>query len=372
MNETRPLAVFLKALFLYALANFAFAYFNPPIGKLSIYNWLVPGRERVPYDREIENYNISHTIPVYEDMNAMYQSTTLSQPKQADEFRIFLLGDSSAWGFELRPEETLVGQLNALQLQTCDGKQIVVYNAAFPLPYVMKDLLIMDKVREYEPDMFLWTVTLEGFRNRTVYTNFFLNPYSNRVTELVNEYQIKNLDTEKMTAQTFWEKTIIGQRSRLKKIFLLQLHGFGWLATKLDYTYQSYKPLSQDQLNDNTFFELPQGKLDLNDEMLFDVLEAGYQLAGETPVLVINEPIFIATGENSDIRYNEYYPHWTYDEYLTYLDEQMQRNHHNYINAWNFLPPSEFTDSPFHRTPNGEKMFAEFLAPQIQNLSCTN
>src|SRR5262245_1051948 len=155
MKAVRPFHVFIKALFLYALANLAFAYFSPPIGKLSIYNWLVPGRERVPYEREVEYYNISHTIPVYEDMDAMYQSTTLSQRKQADEYRIFLLGDSSAWGFQLRPEETLVGQLNALQLKTCDGKRIVAYNAAFPLPYVMKDLVIMDKVRQYQPDMFL-------------------------------------------------------------------------------------------------------------------------------------------------------------------------------------------------------------------------
>lgn len=77
-------------------------------------------------------------------------TTILSLPKRKDEFRVFLIGDSSAWGFQLHPEETLVGQLNTLNLKTCDGKQIVVYNAAFPLPYVMKDLLIMDKVREYK------------------------------------------------------------------------------------------------------------------------------------------------------------------------------------------------------------------------------
>lgn len=73
VNEVRPVAVLIKGLVLYALANVLFAYFNPPVGKLSIYNWLIPGRERVPYEREVEYYDISHTVPIYEDMDAMYQ-----------------------------------------------------------------------------------------------------------------------------------------------------------------------------------------------------------------------------------------------------------------------------------------------------------
>ncbi|MBL8079179.1 MAG: hypothetical protein JNM55_14535 [Anaerolineales bacterium] len=370
MNEVRPGAVLIKGLVLFALANVAFAYFNPPVGKLSIYNWLIPGRERVPYEREVEYYDISHTVPIYEDMDAMYRSTILSRPKGENEFRIFLIGDSSAWGFQLRPEETLVGQLNTLNLKTCDGKQIVVYNAAFPLPYVMKDLLIMDKVREYDPDMFLWTITLDGFRNRTIFTDYFLDPYSTRVRELVGEYQLANLDIDKLAAQTFWDRTMIGQRSRLKKMFLLQLHGLGWSATNLDYYYQGYLPLSQDQSEDELFFGSSEGGLGL-DNSLFDVLEAGYRLAGNLPVLAVNEPIFIASGENSDIRYNEFYPRWAYDEYQAYLENWMSANHHEYIDAWDFLPSSEFTDTPFHRSPAGETAFAEYLAPQILNLSCT-
>lgn len=369
MSPVRPSAVFIKALILYVFANLAFAYFDPPIGKLSIYNWLVPGRDRVPYEREVDYYNISHTIPIYEDMDAMYQSTRLSQPKQPDEFRVFLVGDSSAWGFELRPQETLVGQINDLNLITCDGRKIIAYNAAFPLPYVMKDLLLIDKVIEYEPDLFLWTVTLDGFNNRQTFTRHFLDPYSPRVGGLVEEYDIGNLDTEQMVTQTFWEGTLVGQRDRLKKLFLLQFHGLGWSATGLDYDYRSYEPLSQD-LSDNSqasndLFD------DLNlDKMLFDVLDAGRQRMGGLPLLVVNEPIFIASGRNSDIRYNEFYPRWIYDEYLVYLDEWMKSGQYDYVNAWDLLPSSEFTDSIFHRTPAGEKMLAEFLAPQIQKLSC--
>jgi hypothetical protein len=85
----------------------------------------------------------------------------------------------------------------------------------------------------------------------------------------------------------------------------------------------------------------------------------------------VNEPIFIASGRNSDVRYNDFYPRWVYDQYLTYLDEWMESGQYHYVNTWDLLPSSEFTDSIFHRTPAGEKILAEFLAPQIQNLSCT-
>lgn len=369
MNKVRPAAVVTKGLILYTLANLAFAYFNPPVGRLSIYNWLVPGRDRVPYEREVEYYSISHTIPVYEDMDAMYQSTTLSQPKQSDEFRVFLIGDSSAWGFELRPQDTLVGQINALHLTACDGRNIIAYNAAFPLPYVMKDLLLIDKVLEYDPDLFLWTVTMDGFINRQTFTRHFLNPHSQRVRELVKEYNIQNLEMEQMVTQTFWERTLIGQRSRLKKILLLQFHGFGWSASGLDYDYRYYAPLSQD-LSDGS---QPSAFDDLNLEgMLFDVLDAGHERIGDLPLLVVNEPIFIASGRNSDIRYNDFYPRWAYDEYLAYLEAKMNSAQFHYVDAWDLLPSSEFTDSIFHRTPAAEKILAEFLAPQIQNLSCSN
>jgi hypothetical protein len=65
MTKTRPVYLLIKALILYVLANLVFAYFDPAVGRLSVYNWLVPGRQRVPYEREVEYYNISHKFDVY-------------------------------------------------------------------------------------------------------------------------------------------------------------------------------------------------------------------------------------------------------------------------------------------------------------------
>lgn len=370
MTEVNPLRIFVKALLLYALANILFAYFQPSVGKLSIYNWLVPGRERLPYEREVEYYPVSHTIPIYEDMDAMFSSHIVSQSKYADEYRVMLVGDSSTWAFGLTSKENLTSQLNLLNLKTCNGKRVVFYNIAFPLPYVAKDVLIMDKAREYEPDMFLWLVTLDAFRNRTIYTDYFLSPYAEEVLALVDEYQLSNLDIENVRTPTFWERTIIGQRSRLKKIALLQLHGLPWSATALDYYYHDWTPLSQDQFDSlDSDFGSP---AEVNfDNTLFDVLRAGQGVAGEAPLLVVNEPVFIGSGINSGIRYNDFYPRWVYDEYRVYLDKITREEKMDYLDLWNVLPSFEFTDSPFHRSPAGEKLLADLVSSQLLNLTCS-
>jgi hypothetical protein len=371
MTEVHPLRVLIKALILFAIVNAVFAWQEPAVGKLSIYNWLVPGRLRVPYEREVEYYPIAHTIPVFEDMDAMYQSHVISQPKSKDEFRVALIGDSSAWGIHLHPEDMLASQLTALNLTACDGRRIVFYNTAFPLPYVAKDLLIMDKLSEYEPDMFVWMITLDAFRNRTIYTNFFLEPHAERVLTLKQEYQLNNLDTKKIKPPTFWQKTIVGQRSRLKRILILQMQGIAWSATNIDHYYNAWEPVSNDQSDSLQFFDAYEpGQLELS-KLLFDVLGAGYELADKTPLLVVNEPIFIASGKNSDIRYDEFYPRWAYDAYVNYLKDWMSTRHHDYLELWNALPPSEFTDTLFHRTPTGEKMLASMIAPKLLNMICT-
>ena len=48
----------------------------------------------------------------------------------------------------------------------------------------------------------------------------------------------------------------------------------------------------------------------LGNKMVLNVLEAGHEIAGPISILIVNEPIYIASGQNSDIRYNDVYPRW--------------------------------------------------------------
>jgi hypothetical protein len=103
------LRVILKAAALFVLANLVFAWTNPlpALGRLSIYNVLVPGRERLPYG---ENPAASYNLSLY-SVEAMFSSHEISRGKPADEFRVLLMGDSSTWGYLLRPGDTLASAI---------------------------------------------------------------------------------------------------------------------------------------------------------------------------------------------------------------------------------------------------------------------
>jgi hypothetical protein len=83
------------------------------------------------------------------------------------------------------------------------------------------------------------------------------------------------------------------------------------------------------------------------------------------PVLLVNEPMLISTGQNSEIRYNFFYPRWAYDAWRADLTARARSNGWPLLDAWDLLPPSEFTNSAIHLTPAGEASFAQAVARQI-------
>src|ERR1043165_6353201 len=98
--------VVIKGLLLFALVNLLFALINPLplLGRISAYNVLVPGRDRLPYgENPDQSYNLSLL-----NLDAMFASHIIAgTPKAADEYRVLLVGDSSVWGVLLNPEQTL-------------------------------------------------------------------------------------------------------------------------------------------------------------------------------------------------------------------------------------------------------------------------
>ena len=103
----------------------------------------------------------------------------------------------------------------------------------------------------------------------------------------------------------------------------------------------------------------------LQDALAFDVLEAGMS-AASVPTLLVNEPILISNGANSDIRYNFFYPRWAYDEYRQLLVERSAEHGWNYLDFWDLAPMQEFTNSGVHLTPKGEAMLTNKIAEAIQ------
>ena len=129
-----------------------------PLGKLSLYNVIFPGRERFPFGETYKSYSLSLF-----DLDAMFASHVLTGTKKAgDEYRVLLIGDSSVWGTLLKPEQTLAGQLDSNPLTAC-GKNVHAYNLGYPTISLTKDLMILDQAKAYQPDMIIWLTTLEAF-----------------------------------------------------------------------------------------------------------------------------------------------------------------------------------------------------------------
>lgn len=370
------LRVLIKAMLIFVALNLLFAWWNPPLGKLTAYNWLWRGRVRFPYSESPQYYSKDYNNPVIQDFDAMFGAHILSAAdKPADEFRVLLLGDSATWGGHVTPEDMLAAQFNRLNLTACDGRTIKAYDLGYPWPSLLRDVLILDYANRYEPDMVIWLVTLHSFEKKTIDRDFLI-PHAERMAEVVAEYDL-NLPTVYTNQQglTFWDRTIIGQRERLKNLILNQTYGLMWSATGIDNANglpTNRPPFPQDVEADISYFDFRSAEdaPKLAHSFMFDVVRVGREIAGRAPLIVVNEPIFIVSGQNSDKRYNHVYPRWAYDAYRQSLANWMDKRGYPFYDFWDALPSSEFSNDMAHRTPIGEALLAEMLAPILQELSC--
>jgi hypothetical protein len=348
--------VVLKAAMLFILLNLVFAVTDPIplIGKLSIYNWLVPGRERLPYGERPEAYNLS----LY-SIEAMFASHRINQAKPADEFRVVIVGDSSVWGVLLENEQTLAAHLNRAGLMV-QGKSVRFYNLGYPTMSVLKDLLILEEATNYQLDMVIWLVTLESLPIKLQIDSPLVRNNASRIRSLIERFDL-NLDEgdSRFSDLSFWDRTLIGQRRVLADWWRLQLYGVSWSATGVDQIIGEFALRANDLSSDVLYQGIDPQELTVS--LSLNVLVAGGSIVGQVPLIVVNEPVFIADGSNSDVRYNVWYPRWAYDAYRDWMHLVTTRSSLLYIDLWNRVPMQEFTDSPVHLTPLGSEILATEL-----------
>jgi hypothetical protein len=362
----KPWRVILKAIVLFCVLNIVLAPLYPWLSNHQVYNHILPGRLRFPWIQK----QIAYSVNLYEDMDAMFSSHILAAgEKPADEFRVLFLGDSSFWGDGIAASDTLTEQVNRLDLRTCRNQRIVAYNLAMPSLYVMKDLLFLNRGVQYKPDLIVWGVTLRSLSYSNQNADLLLPSHSDEVLALITRYKI-NIPTDSLKPGTVWNRTLWAARVNLRKLFILQENGLTWMATGIDGTLATTRQVVVgNDVNPKDFNMLHASTITAG-QLMFDVLNAGDDLARPAPILILNEPIFIASGKNSQQYYNAYYPRRPYDEYRKFLSDWAQSRGQPYIDAWNSIPPDEFTDTPFHLTPDGEKQLASILVPSILQLSC--
>jgi hypothetical protein len=361
--------VLLKALALFVAANLIFVAWNPTglLGRISAYNLLFPGRERFPFG---ENSAVSYNLSLY-NLPAMFASHQIAAAVKApDEYRVILVGDSSVWGILLRPEQTLAGQLNAAQL-TCGGLHLRAFNLAYPTISLTKDLMVLDQVNRYHPDLIVWLTTLEAFpRDKQLASPIVANNPA-ILADLAARYKIQfDPNDPALVRPDWWGRTLIGQRRPLADLLRLQFYGVMWAATGIDQEYPTdYAPAQRDQDSDVTFHGWKPSTIP-PDGLALDVLDAGMRAAGNTPVLLVNEPVMVSTGKNSDLRYNFYYPRWVYDQYRQLLAGRSQQKGWSYLDVWNLAAENQFTNSAIHLIPAAEAQLAQRLGAAILQQAC--
>ena len=359
--------LFTKIVVLLILSTFVFFPFvNDSVGKATLYNWLVPGRTRFPYsDIPSQSYSISLF-----DIEANFYSHLVSgKPQFKDEFRVFVIGDSSIWGTLLKPDDTLVGQLNDLELQTQGGNPVQFYNLGYPTLSLTKDLFFLENALEFQPDMIVWLFTLESFPDdKQLSSPIVVNNYQ-MVNKMIEEYNLDQDHEDNSFARTsYWDQTLIGQRRNLADIIRLQLYGVMWAITGIDQVYPGdYEHAKRDFEEDTSFHDWEEGEMTSSD-LAYHILHSGHTITGNTPILLVNEPILIGDGKNSDLRYNFYYPIWAYDQYRQTMQSLSYKNDWNYIDLWDLVPEKEFTNTAIHTTAEGVGLIADILSGPILDI----
>lgn len=370
--------VILKALALFVAVNLIFVAWNPApqksggitdfLGSLSAYNLLFPGRERFPFGEDpASSYNLSlYSLP------AMFASHEIAGAAKApDEYRVVLVGDSSVWGILLRPEQTLAGQLNTANLATCNGRRLRAFNLGYPTISLTKDLMVLDQVNRYHPDLVVWLTTLEAFPRDKQLASPIVSNNAAILSGLAARYHLQfNPNDPALARIDWWGRTIIGQRRPLADLLRLQFYGVLWAATGIDQEYPTNYERAQRDLDSDVTFHGWQPPTLPPEGLALDVLDAGMNAVGATPLLLVNEPILVSTGKNSDLRYNFYYPRWVYDQYRKFLAGRSQQKGWSYLDLWNLAPESEFTNSAIHLTPAGEALLTQRLGAAILQKAC--
>jgi hypothetical protein len=359
VNAWRVLA---KGVSLFAIIELILAVMHPTLGGWTIYN-AAQKRQRLP----TSTHPPEDAALEIGDLDTLLASHLVSEPKPQDEFRVLVLGDSAVWGFLLELDETLPGQLNAAGLHACSGKSIRFYNLSYPFASVTKDLMILDKAMQYQPDMILWTISLYTVMPKSRIVHWLIPQNPDEIDKLEARFHFLPRNYEFLNS---WGRFLLQQR-KLMHILRFQLASLIPIATGRDQLYPKAYQIIPTELTRERNFEGMAPPTVHPKQLAIDEIQDGYDLSAGLPVLLVNEPILIVRdAPNSEIRYNGYYPRWVYDQYRQQMAAAVAQNRWDYLDLWDMFPAEYFTNTPLHLNAEGERQLAAALLPSIERLAC--
>jgi len=359
--------VAVKALILFALVNLAYAALDPLdtlARHVSVYNWLVPGTERITAGYGFVTVDDDTPITASSNIPALIAAHKVTAPKPADEFRVLMLGDSATRAGYLTHQTTVTGVLNASAIQLPDGRRIVAYNIAYPVSSALKDFMILEEAfkQNAQPDAVIWTITPRGVQPERQLTHKLVQ--SNLKTDYAwLKSAIGEGFAKPQAASLTWENTLIGQSRPLADLLRLQAYSLRWAASRYDgggnpeYTIQQ-RPIPIDKL-DSSILGQPAAFF------TFEIIDEARALLGDVPIIIVNEPMYQINDPDNPLILNHHYSRDVYEHYQRVTQQYADENGWHYFDLWDVIPPEYFTNSPLHYDAEGARILAERLADII-------
>ena len=354
----------LKAVALFLIFNLIWLAAQPMtfLNRLTVYNGLVPGRERFPFaEYPAESYALT-----VNSLDQIFAAHIVSRPKAADEFRVLHIGDSGVWGYLLEPDQSQAACITRQNLTLPDGRRVVAYNLGYPTLTAVKDLLILRRGLQHQPDLVIWSITLASLYPADQLDFPLLHAARDEIAALQAEYAF-NLPQWPLPAPEAFARTFIGQRRQVADWLRHQLYGPAWAATRIDHRIPKFvapHPVNLDPndglLSVNVVNLREPGRFTAPD-LALDVVRVGMEWAKSAgvPLVLVNAPMY--RNDSHPLRYNTYYPRWAYDSYREVMAAEAAREGWRYRDLWDAAPPDAFTDTDFHLTATANCTYAERL-----------
>jgi len=223
-------ALLLRTALFFVAANVVFAAVDPmpQLSRASLYNRVFPGRDRLPF-LGVEGV----FSPTTHDIDAMFASHKIAVPPTADEFRVVLVGDSTVRGAGMHATETYAGRLDAARLRAPDGRRMRFYSLGNVNSSVLRDALVIEKALQFEPDLILWFVVMQTLNDKNLLGQELVRSNHAAVQRFADRHAVQ-IDGLSAPPETWFDRTIVGRRHRLKQIIALQLSGVMWTISGLE------------------------------------------------------------------------------------------------------------------------------------------
>jgi hypothetical protein len=363
------LRIFAKAVVLLLILNFVCLTLNfNPIAALIRLNtwWLVGhGRARLVYPSDFQNGQ----LPV----EALVGAHALAySPKAADEFRVVVLGESGIAGWGLSDYDTFTAQLTVRNIKIGD-KRVVAYNLAYPSPNVARDVLILDEAMKYQPDLVIWFLTPAALDDApsAIGTNSVLFDLNRaRLQRLTDTFGLQEWFNAHIDPEPAWRRWIAIHDQDTLPVWLNTLL-YPFTAPDLGL---SNRRLGMEPIPAVARYTLGRAGFDPMPNQTWQFLDMGRSLAKRNGarLLLVNEPMLIGRGANSDRNYNLEYERAFYDTYHQKLTEYVTEKGFLFADLWNVMPAGTFTDTPLHAIAAGYMVLVDKIEPELLKVEASN